>query len=568
MKLKHIALGDLKPSDLNVRKAGTGDLAELASSIAALGILQPLLVRTHEEGFEVIAGQRRLAALNLLAEEGPSEPVPCMILEDGDDAKAIEASLAENIQRLPMDELDQYAAFADLRANGRTIEDIASHFGITERLVKQRLAIANLDDRILRLYREDAITGDTMRALTLATKSQQKAWLKRYRDPADHAPLGRQLRLWLLGGEQIATNVALFDVANYKGAIVTDLFGEESYFADASTFWAMQNEAIAAKVEAYTAKGWECVVIDQISTFPDWEYRKTTKSKGGRVYIAVTTSGEVSFHEGYLPEKEVRAREKQKEDASLQLSSAPKLKAAFTNAATNYMHLHRHAAVRGELIRHEGLALRLVTAHMIGRSGLWSVRKERGRADKPATSDSVERALSSQNFEAAKNEAFDLLGLDEDERPDQLVGLGYSGQSAGEIFARLVPMNDRDVLRLMTAAMAESLEAGTSLVNELGLMMKVDLSKLWQADDAFLDLVTSKETLLGMLEDIGGPEVALSHKASTGKTVRSVIRQYATGEGREKVERWVPAQMTFQPEAKAAEEPELSDDDEGEVRAA
>lgn len=199
MKLTHIALSDLKPSDLNVRKSGVGNLDELIASIRSLGVLQPLLVREAGDKFEVIAGQRRLASVIRLSEEGEAEPVPCAILEDGDDATAIEASLAENIQRLPMSELDQYAAFAALRAKEQSVEDIAAHFGVTERLVKQRLAIANLDPRILRLYAEEAITGDTMRALTLATKGQQKAWIKRYRDPADHAPVGRQLRLWLLG---------------------------------------------------------------------------------------------------------------------------------------------------------------------------------------------------------------------------------------------------------------------------------------------------------------------------------------------------------------------------------
>jgi len=174
MKLTHIPLHDLTLSDLNVRKSGVGNIDELVASIRSLGVIQPLLVRPLDDRFDVIAGQRRLAALTRLAEEGIAEPVPCTILEEGDDAKALEASLAENIQRLPMDELDQYAAFAELRGKGRTVEDIAAQFGVTERLVRQRLAIAHLDPRLLKLYREDAITGDTMRTLTMASKAQQK----------------------------------------------------------------------------------------------------------------------------------------------------------------------------------------------------------------------------------------------------------------------------------------------------------------------------------------------------------------------------------------------------------
>ena len=74
----------------------------------------------------MIAGQRRLLACRAIAaEDGAAEPVPCAILEDGDDAKAIEASLAENIARLPMDEIDQYEAFAAILAQGRSVADIA-----------------------------------------------------------------------------------------------------------------------------------------------------------------------------------------------------------------------------------------------------------------------------------------------------------------------------------------------------------------------------------------------------------------------------------------------------------
>lgn len=57
MKLTHINLADLKPSALNVRKSGAGDVGELIASIRALGVIQPLLVRGDENGFEVSRGK-------------------------------------------------------------------------------------------------------------------------------------------------------------------------------------------------------------------------------------------------------------------------------------------------------------------------------------------------------------------------------------------------------------------------------------------------------------------------------------------------------------------------------
>ena len=67
--LQMIPLADLKVSKFNVRKHGAKDVASLAASIAAIGLVQPLLVRANGEGFEIVAGQRRyLAAKSLDAE--------------------------------------------------------------------------------------------------------------------------------------------------------------------------------------------------------------------------------------------------------------------------------------------------------------------------------------------------------------------------------------------------------------------------------------------------------------------------------------------------------------------
>ena len=72
-------------------------------------MLQPLLVRPLDEaegaGFEIVAGQRRFLACQRLAQDAPVEPLPCLVLAATDDAAALEISLAENIERLPMEPL-------------------------------------------------------------------------------------------------------------------------------------------------------------------------------------------------------------------------------------------------------------------------------------------------------------------------------------------------------------------------------------------------------------------------------------------------------------------------------
>ena len=102
MKLQHIKLNQLKLSPMNVRKHGSSDISDLVASIRSMGVIQPLLVRPNCDGFEVVAGQRRLLACQVLCEEqGNAEAVPCAVLGTDDDAAALEASLAENVARLP-----------------------------------------------------------------------------------------------------------------------------------------------------------------------------------------------------------------------------------------------------------------------------------------------------------------------------------------------------------------------------------------------------------------------------------------------------------------------------------
>ena len=227
-ELHHIPLHQLKVSKLNVRRQGAKEIDSLAASISVLGIIQPLLVRSEGDGYEIVAGRRRYLAAKKLDADGRPDAgtVPCVLLEADDDATALEASLAENVERLPMDELEQYEGFAALRRKGLGEGDIAAHFAISEQVVKRRLAIANLHPDIRRLYRAGDIDSQTLQLLTLATKERQKAWLAINNDPEQEPPPAWQLKAWLLGGAEISTKAALFDETVYQGGIAADLFGE------------------------------------------------------------------------------------------------------------------------------------------------------------------------------------------------------------------------------------------------------------------------------------------------------------------------------------------------------
>jgi len=544
MELRHIPLPELHIATVNVRhKAKKTTLDDILPSIRKRGILQPLLVRPDSDGFGIVAGRRRYLAAKALEQEGLEvEALPCAVMAEGDDIDAVEASLIENVARLPMDEMDQFEAFHRLLKEGRTVPEIAATFAVTEIVVKRRLAIANLLPRIRQAYRAEEIDSESLQALTLATKSQQKEWLALFEDETQTAPTRWYLKQWLFGGEQIPTTNALFDLAEYKGEIVTDLFGEESYFADIQPFWALQNAAIEARKASYLEQGWkhvEVLPIDQ--RFHVWDHEKTSKRKGGAVFLTVSARGEVEAHEGYVSRQEARKREKK--EKGVEADTKPE-KPELTKAAQNYLELHRHSAVRLRLIDDPKIALRLAVAHMIVGSGLWQVKPEPQRADKEEIAASVQTGLAQAKFNERRNDALRLLGFAED-RSDLVRHTGDSFATVA-IFAALLKLKDDEVLWILSVAMAESLEAGTAITEATGTVLAVDMAASWKVDQTFLDLVTDKAVLNSMLAEVGGAAVAGGNKGETGKVQRGIIRDYVNGtNGREHKPNWVPGYTAF-----------------------
>ena len=194
--LKHIPLTELRISKLNMRHGRKKpDVSDILPSIKAGGIRQTLLVRREGKHYGVIAGRRRFFALQAIAKETGETPlVPCAIMSEKDAASAIEASVIENVGRLTATEMEQYTAFKRLHEEGRSVEDIAAYFGVTELLVRRVLALASLSDPIRKLYADNEIDRETIRALTLATDEQQAEWLRLIASEGEHAPLGRNCK--------------------------------------------------------------------------------------------------------------------------------------------------------------------------------------------------------------------------------------------------------------------------------------------------------------------------------------------------------------------------------------
>lgn len=549
MKLDHIALDRLSISPANMRSGKKPpDISGILPSIRARGIIMPLLVRPNgsDTTFEIVAGSRRfLAAQTVATESGSAEPLPCAIMEAGDDAAALEASLIENLARLAPDEVTQWESFTRLVKEGRTPDEISMTFGMPELTVKRILALGNLLPRIRQLYRAEEIDATSVRHLTLATKAQQKTWLALYDDPQSSIPKGHQLKAWLFGGASISTSVALFDLETYQGRIVKDLFEKDGYFGDLREFEDAQRAAIEERKAAYIADGWsDVVVLPDGQYFHRYEFAATPKRKGGRVYVTIAHNGEVAFHEGYLTEREAKRIAKGEAPEGQTKATRPEITAAMTS----YVDLHRHAAVRSALAANTGVALRVMVAHAICGSPLWGVRVQDQRSRNEAITESIETSVAEARFDERRRAVLGVLGFDPDE-PSVTLGHEPKNGSSG-LFLRLLELPDAVVMEVLGVVMAETLASGTGLIETIGLHLGVKMADYWVADDAFYGLVRDREVLTEVLREVGGDTVADAHATEKGKTIKSVINDYLTGSNdRIKVEQWVPRWMAFPPSA-------------------
>lgn len=148
MELNFIPIDTLSIAAANMRwKAKDPDVSDLLPSIRPRGVLIPLLVRPNcaEGHFEIVAGPRRFTAVNSVAREGGAvKPIPYAVLDEGDDADALEASMLENFARVKPDEVSQWESFVALVKAGRSVDEVADTFGFEQSAVKRILALGNL----------------------------------------------------------------------------------------------------------------------------------------------------------------------------------------------------------------------------------------------------------------------------------------------------------------------------------------------------------------------------------------------------------------------------------------
>ena len=281
---RDIPFNKLVLSQSNVRRVKAGvSIEELAEDIARRSLLQSLSVRPvldaegQETGiFEVPAGSRRFRALELLVKQrrmNKTQLVPCVVRTDG---LAEKDSLAENVQRVALHPLDQFRAFQTLREKGLTDEEIAARFFVSPTVVKQRLKLAAVSEKLLDVYAEDGMTLEQLMAFTVTNDHarQEQVWealASTYNKEPYH--IRRQLTE---GAVRVADKrVRFVGVDAYEaagGVVMRDLFEHDDggWLQDPALLDRLVIDKLKAQAETLHAEGWKWIAVA-----PDFPYGHT-----------------------------------------------------------------------------------------------------------------------------------------------------------------------------------------------------------------------------------------------------------------------------------------------------
>lgn len=260
MTTEYIEVSKLVKSTCNVRKtvSKTAD-KELKASILAHGLMQNLVVTDAGDGtYRVIAGARRLAALQELIEKEKlpaGHAVPCQVAPEQD---AAEMSLAENTVRQAMHPMDEFEAFVALAGQGEKPEQIAKRFGATARHVQQRLRLGRVAPAIREAYRDEKLNLDALMAYALTDdQARQMRVFESLKHGQHEYSIRRALTETMVeAGSKLARFVGLEAYQAAGGTVKADLFGEDVYLEDVELVSRLAGEKLEAEAEKLRQEGW------------------------------------------------------------------------------------------------------------------------------------------------------------------------------------------------------------------------------------------------------------------------------------------------------------------------
>ena len=161
----------IRPNPAQPRKVFREDtLSELAESIRQHGILQPLSVRRIGAGYELIAGERRLRAAQMVN----LTEIPCIVM-NMDDKESSLAAMVENLQRQDLDFAEEARGISRLMSDwNMSQEQVARMLGKSQSAIANKLRLLRHSDKVLHALRENGLTERHGRALLKLEQEDEK----------------------------------------------------------------------------------------------------------------------------------------------------------------------------------------------------------------------------------------------------------------------------------------------------------------------------------------------------------------------------------------------------------
>ena len=604
MTLQTVKLSQLRLSPLNVRRVKPKAIDQLAADMLAHGQLQNLVVYAEGNRFEVAAGGRRYRALKQLEKARAIPSCHPVSVDVRDKAEAVELSLAENVSREDMHVADAVIAYGNLRAEGKSPEDIAVRFGVALSYVKKVLRLSALHPDALACLARDQIGMEAAQALTLTgDHDHQLEALKRCGNSA------HQIRR-MLTEEKIGTGHALFlfvgqdAYAAAGGTITADLFADEGdgYADDPALIETLATAKMTAIEAGYRADGWRDVraslerpddYYNLVTVHAEGKREPTEAEQAERARIQDAAEARLAelgkgnqWGDKVFSDLEREARilenrlcvftDAQKADSAMVLfvgnggeveakairtkriakggsGDAPAIKPDYSGAMIETLSKIKTLAVQEAVATNPALALDILLDCLVGQ----------GIHNEPSYYSPL--SLRLEGFNAAVPD--DMMTLGDIASVDEIGGGDFAAMPEVNRFMAIRAMDSDAKGRLLALLVARQINGGQASglrrdrrhqrFDQIAFASGVDMISKWQAPVAFYDRLKKPVIAKIMTEVLGKSAADNCAKMKKGELAAAAAERMA-GRG------WLPPALEIaEPPVEVAQERAAFDDDEG-----
>jgi len=551
--LQTVPLSQLKPNEANPRTSFDPQrIEELAATILQQGVLQNLVVKRakgRKVAYIVVAGGRRLRALQLLHERGelPEDyPVPVLIRTDLDDTDTLRTATVENVQREPLDPLDEAHAYAKLLQSGTPLDEVSAETGVSPTTIRRRLALTSLAAPAQDALRNQQITLAQAEALTLGSVDAQHELVSRLLGGQDYS--ASDLRAILLD-ERIPVAVAIFDREQYTGTYTTDLFADDdrTYFDDVGQFWDLQRQAVTVLADQYR-EGAAWVELTEHYTLSAWQYRKARDGEAAGVLINLSPTGTVEVRDGLVKHDVSPPTADLTADSPL----APRPKPAYSAVLCELIAHEKSLAVQAALLAHPRKAREVAVVLMLAVND--SYDRPLDLTPHRCLHTGVEAPEPSKGYAALEQHAHPLAAqvLPEAEGKDQPFWrqLLKTRRDAASLYGAIKELSDADLdtLHLLLPILCfgqshgDRLDTQPSFFNQVACDLGVDMRQWWRPDAAYLKRRTKAQLL--EIAQASGARDTLGSTPHTKAELVTALSTYFAGET-DAARNWLPGAMHF-----------------------